>query len=193
MKKIVLLLLAAALLFGCASQPVHEGMDGGRAYRGAANPSVTIVEYSDFECPYCGKAQPTLEQLMGDYQNARLVFRHFPLPTHPRAYASAIASACAEKEGKFWQMHDLLYANQKALEEADLEKYAQQIGLDMDAYRSCVKSGEADAVVRQDMAAGIAAGVEATPTFVIGGGRVNGALPYGSFKQVIDAELARGG
>lgn len=188
-----LAVLLSAFFAGCASQPINEGaLPDGRAYRGAASPKVIIYEYSDFECPYCGKAQPTVEQVLRAYPNdVQLQFRHFPLSIHPYAVPAGIAAACAEKQGKFWEMHDLLYANQKALADADLEKYAQQVGLDMGKYRACVKSPEAKALVDSDMAGGISKGVEATPMFFVGGSKVLGAQPFDKFKAVIDSELAK--
>ena len=191
-----LAILISAFLYGCAdTKPIPTGMTPeGRAYRGASAPKLVIYEYSDFECPYCGAVQPTVEQMMRAYQDrAQLQFRHYPLPIHPDAVPAALASACAEKQGKFWEMHDKLYANQKALSESDLAKYASEIGLDPGIFKACVASSEARAVVDNDRATGVTQGVRATPTFLIGESMVEGSQPYDKFQQVMDAELARAG
>lgn len=185
---------AALLLFGCAAAPIKEGVgEDGRAYRGASSPKVTIVEYSDFECPFCRKAQPVVEEVLRAYPNdVRLVFRHSPLPSHARAYPAAIAAVCAEQQGKFWQMHDLLYASPE-LTDGQISGYAGEIGLDMGKFAECLVSASADDAVRKDMADAVSAGVDATPTFVIGNGRVRGAQPFDAFRKVIDGELAAAG
>ncbi len=188
--------LAAVLLFaGCASSPINEGTDAqGRQYRGADSPKVTIYEYSDFECPYCGKAQPTVEEVLRAYPDTvRLYFRHYPLDIHPRAMPSAIAAVCAEEQGKFWQLHDLMFANQNNLEDADLQKYASDIGLNMTKFNACLSSPEASQKVQQDMLGAASAGVSATPTFAIGESQVRGAQPFSKFKSLIDSELAKAG
>jgi protein-disulfide isomerase len=188
-------LAAVLVLAGCAGSPIKEGMDAqGRSWRGAESPKLVIYEYSDFECPFCGQAQPTMEQVLRAYPgDVRLEFRHNPLAMHPRAMPSAIAGVCAEGQGKFWQMHDLMFANQQALEDADLGKYAADTGLDMDKFNACIASPEAAAKVRADMAEAVDAGVTATPSFGIGGTLVRGAQPFSIFKSAIDSELARAG
>jgi protein-disulfide isomerase len=186
-------LMAALLLFGCAGQPINEGVDAqGRAYRGAANSKLVIYEYSDFECPFCGRVQPTVEGMLRAYPNdVRLYFRHFPLDAHPRAMPSALAGVCAEEQGKFWPMHDKLFSNQNALSDSDLKKYAADAGLDSAKFGSCLSSQAALERVKSDMAEAAAAGVEATPSFKIGESMVRGAQPFSKFKEVIDSELAR--
>lgn len=189
-----LALVAALLLPGCiAPPPLHEGVDAqGRAYRGAENAKLTIYEYSDFECPYCGKVQMALDEAMRQYSDrVRLEYRHYPLPAHPRAMPSAIAAVCAEKQGKFWQMYDKLFANQQALEDADLEKYAGEIGMDKAAFASCIVSNEAKLLVQKDMDEAAIAGVQVTPTFKIGETMVKGAQPADKFKSAIELELAK--
>ena len=190
---IVIALAALLALCGCAAEPIKEGMDSsGRAYRGAADARLTIYEYSDFECPFCSKAQPAVEEVLRAYPNdVKLEFRHNPLDIHPRAMPSAIAAACAEEQGKFWPLHDKMFANQQALYDADLKGYAADIGLDMEKFAGCIASSEASARVRKDMAEAAADGVAATPTFRIGQSAVIGAQPFAKFKSVIDSELAR--
>lgn len=193
---IAIAVAAILLLAGCAGAPIKEGKDSqGRSWRGAESPKITIYEYSDFECPYCGKVQPAVEEVLRAYPDSvRLEFRHNPLvEIHPRAMPSAIAAVCAEEQGKFWQMHDLFYANQQALEDADLEKYAGQAGLDVASFKKCIASDAAAAKVKVDMAEAAREGVLATPTFVIGKTIVRGAQPFPVFKSAIDSELARAG
>jgi protein-disulfide isomerase len=194
MKRIAILsalIIALAAMFGCAQSPINEGMaPDGRAYRGSANPKVTIYEYSDFECPYCGRAQSGIENILRSYPDVRLEFRHFPLPIHIDAFPSAVAGVCAEKQGNFWKMHDMMYANQKSLNRTYLESYANQTGLDMQAFDLCMDSSEASDTVRADMQAGISAGVHATPSFVVGQSFVEGADTE-KLRQAIELELSR--
>ena len=198
MAKLILFALLSAfiLVFGCASSPLHEGVAAdGRPYRGAATPKLTIYEYSDFECPYCQGAEQTVGQVLQSYQDTvRLEYRYYPLTDiHPRAYASAIAGECAEQQGKFWAMHDLMFANQNNLEDADLVKYATQAGLDIAAFNKCVSSPAAAKAVDADQAAGQNLGIRGTPTFFIGQSELVGNQPISKFKEVIDSELARAG
>ncbi|HXX29864.1 MAG TPA: thioredoxin domain-containing protein [Myxococcaceae bacterium] len=159
--------------------------------RGPANAKVTIVEFSDFQCPYCGAAFSTVEQLMQQYAGkVKLVFRQFPLPMHPQAAKAAEASLCAADQGKFWEYHDLLFRNQKKLEVPDLKAHAASAGLDTARFSQCLDSGEKKKQVDQDLEAGQAAGVNGTPAFFINGVFLNGAVPIEEFKKVVDPELA---
>ena len=192
MKKLFVLAIALALLFGCASS-LNEGVTPeGRAYRGAENAKLTIYEYSDFQCPFCDRARQNVEEVLRQYPDSvRLEYRYFPLGSHPRGFASALAGACAEEQGKFWKMHDLMFDNQEALEDADLEKYASQSGMDVGAFKKCLVSQQAAKIVSADKAQGESLVVQGTPTFVIGESVVVGAQPVSKFKSAIDAELAR--
>jgi protein-disulfide isomerase len=159
--------------------------------RGPANAKVTIVEFSDFQCPYCSQAFGTIEELMQQYAGkVKLVFRQFPLPIHPQAEKAAEASLCAADQGKFWEFHDLLFKNQRKLDLADLKAHAASAGLDATKFAQCLDSGEKKKLVDQDLEAGQAAGVNGTPAFFINGVFLNGALPLEEFKKVIDPELA---
>ncbi|MEM4633841.1 MAG: thioredoxin domain-containing protein [Candidatus Anstonellaceae archaeon] len=192
MKIVEVLSLLALLLFGCASLQAEQGMEDGRAYRGSKNAPLTIYEYSDFECPFCSKVQPTIKEVLNSYPGkVKLVFRHYPLEFHQRAMPAAIAATCAEEQGKFWEMHDILFANQHALSDSDLEKYAAQIGLEMQEFRACLSSDRAKQKVLEDMREAASSGVQATPTFKVGETLVMGAQPFGKFKQAIDSELAK--
>jgi len=186
------MLATLLILFGCASTPINKGVDkDGRAYRGADAATLTIYEYSDFECPFCGRVQPTVEQVLRAYpKEIRVEFRNYPLEIHPRAMPSAIAGVCADEQGKFWEMHDKMFANQLALSDADLARYAADIGLNISAFQTCIASDEASQKVQKDMLEAAAVGVQATPSFKVGETFVRGAQPFDKFKQAIDSELA---
>jgi len=162
--------------------------------RGPDNATVTIVEFSDFQCPYCGRVYPTVEKLMKDYDGkVRLVFRHFPLSFHPNAEKAAEAAACAQDQGKFWQMHDKMFTNQQKLAVDDLKTFAKDLGLDQGKFDKCLDSGEKAAMVSADEKDGESAGVSGTPAFFINGIFINGAVPYEEFKETVDRELKRKG
>jgi protein-disulfide isomerase len=160
--------------------------------RGPKDAPVTIVEFSDFECPYCGAAHETVEQVMNAYAGkVRLVYRQFPLSFHPHAAKAAEASLCAADQGKFWEYHDVLFKNQKKLEPTDLKAHATEVGMDGQKFGQCLDSGDKKKAVDADQQAGLAAGVGGTPAFFINGIFLNGAQPVDEFKKVIDGELAR--
>ncbi len=162
--------------------------------RGPSNAPVTIVEFSDFQCPYCGREYPVIERLMKEYDGkVRLVFRHYPLEFHENAEKAAEAGACAQDQGKFWELHDKMFTNQAKLAVDDLKGYAKAIGLDSAKFDKCLDSGEKKAVVEEDQKAGTAAGVNGTPAFFINGVFVNGAQPYEEIKQTVDRELNKKG
>jgi protein-disulfide isomerase len=159
--------------------------------RGPKDARVTIVEFSDFECPYCGSAHDTVEQVMSTYAGkVRLVYRQFPLSFHPHAAKAAEASLCAADQGKFWEYHDVLFKNQKKLEATDLKAHASEVGIDAQKFGQCLDSGDKKKAVDADQQAGLAAGVGGTPAFFINGIFLNGAQPIDEFKKVIDGELA---
>jgi len=160
--------------------------------KGPQDAKITIVEFSDFECPYCSRALPAVEQVLKAYPDqVRLVFRHFPLSFHPNAQKAGEASMCAHDQGKFWEMHDVLFQNQQALDVPSLKGYAKNLGLDTAAFDSCLDSGKHANTIRSDMAAGEAAGVNGTPAFFVNGVPLSGAVPFEQFKAVIDEELAQ--
>ncbi len=161
--------------------------------RGPADAPVEIVEFSDFQCPFCGRAEPTLKEVRKNFgDKVRIVFRDFPLSSiHPRAYQAAEAGECARQQGKFWEYHDALFANQRALSEDDLKRHAAEIGLDAAKFGACLDGGQAKPHVDADVKDGEALGVSSTPSFFINGRFVAGALPYDTFEQIIKDELAR--
>lgn len=160
--------------------------------KGNPNAQVTIVEFSDFQCPYCGKAEPTLKQIFETYKDkVKLIYRHYPLPFHENAFAAALASMCANEQGKFWEYHDKLFENQEKLTSPDLKNYASQLGLETDKFNPCLDNKKYKAQVDKDYNDGQAAGVSGTPAFFINGRLVAGAQPFESFKSIIDEELTK--
>ena len=157
---------------------------------GSADAPVVIVEFSDFQCPYCSRVNPTIEQIKTTYgDKVAIVFRDFPLPMHKEAPKAGEAAQCANDQGKFWEYHDKLFANQRALANENLKSYASDLGLDAAAFDSCLDSGKYTAEVEADKKAGAAVGVAGTPAFFVNGQFLNGARPFDSFKELIDAEL----
>jgi protein-disulfide isomerase len=150
--------------------------------RGPADAPVTLVEYGDFECPYCGQAHLVLDQIEGLLGDALcLVFRHFPLSTvHPHAQMAAEAAEAAGAQRRFWEMHDTLFENQHALDEAHLVQYAEILGLDLQKFVRDLEEGRFAPKVREDFLSGVHSGVNGTPTFFINGVRHNGGYDLNS-------------
>jgi len=153
---------------------------------------ITIVEYSEFQCPFCERVLPAAKRVMKEYQGKiRWVVRDFPLGFHDRARPAAIAARCAKDQGKYWEMYEEMFKNQKNLGDADFKKYAKEIKLDAKKFDECVaKPGKIVDVIETNMKSGEKLGVTGTPAFFINGRRLSGALPYEEFKKVIDSELA---
>jgi len=162
--------------------------------KGPESAPVTIVEFSDFECPFCSRVNPTLAQVRETYgDKVRIVFRQFPLAMHPNAQKAAEASLCAHDQGKFWEMHDAMFADQRNLGIPALKTKAETLSLDGEEFAQCLDSGEYADEVQADMQAGIAAGVNGTPAMFINGIPLSGAVPFENLAEVIDAELERKG
>jgi protein-disulfide isomerase len=164
--------------------------------KGPKDAKVTIVEFSDFQCPFCGRVVPTLKQIEEAYsKDVRVVFRHQPLPFHPYAMPAAEAAMAANDQGKFWEMHDKLFASQGKIDAKnpvpDLERLAQEIGLDMGRFKSAMESHKFKSQVEQDSKYGNAVGANGTPTFFVDGRLLSGAQPFDSFKAIIDDELKK--
>jgi protein-disulfide isomerase len=155
--------------------------------RGPADAPVTLVEYGDYECPYCGRAYPVvkrLEQAFGD--QLRFVFRNFPLTqSHPHAEQAAEAAEAAGAQGKFWQMHDMIYEHQQALTTADLRHYAAVLGLNQREFDQALRQHTYADRVREDFMSGIRSGVNGTPTFFINGVRYDGPADFDSMSAAI--------
>jgi len=185
------------------TQPVEERVKfdiTGQPVKGDSKAKVTIIEVSDFQCPYCGRFfSQTYPSIEADYiktGKVKLVFVNFPLSFHPNAQKAAEAAECAGLQGKFWEMHDKLFANQAALSVENLKQYAKDLGLDTAKFDKCLDNGEMASTVQKDFAAAQAVGVQGTPSFLIGNPssgyqKFVGAQPYANFKVVIDAELEK--
>lgn len=160
---------------------------------GPATAPVTLLEYGDFECPYCREAHSTLTRLADKARDRfRLVFRHFPLTqVHPHAQHAAEASEAAAAQDRFWEMHDMLYEHQDAMEEYSLVLYAETLGLDIARFRAELLQGKYTPRVREDFLSGVRSGVNGTPTFFVNGHRHNGPWDFQSLLAVIDKEAAK--
>lgn len=172
--------------------PRIEVADAGRPARGKTDATVEVIEFSDFQCPFCQRAFPTVEQVLKTYgDRIKFVYRHYPLGNHPDARPAAEAAACAESQGKFWEYHDRLFGIQGKLSAADLKGHAAALGLDVAKFSACVDNHQTKTRVDEDVEAADAAGVTGTPAFFINGRALEGAQPFEAFKRVIDEELAR--
>ncbi|MGH7905653.1 MAG: thioredoxin domain-containing protein [Candidatus Binataceae bacterium] len=161
---------------------------------GPKNAPITIVEFADFECPFCKRSEETLKELRQEYGGkVRLVYLDYPLSIHPYAFQAAEAGQCAEEQGKFWQYHNALYADQSKLTTKDLKAAAAKLKLNAKQFDKCLDSGKYAAAVHQDMKEGSALGVNGTPGFFINGRPLSGAQPVEAFENVINEELANQG
>jgi protein-disulfide isomerase len=165
----------------------------GAPFLGPADAKVTIVEFSDFHCPFCKRVLPALSEVQSRYgDKVKLVFRDFPLDRlHPQARRAAEAARCARDQNKFWQYHDLLFANAPQASPEQLKAYAEQVGLDVQAFERCLTSGKHAAGVQRDVDDGNRVGVSGTPAFFVNGRLLTGAQPVERFVRVIDDELKR--
>ena len=164
----------------------------GAPVTGPANARVTLVEFSDFQCPFCTKAWRQIGAILKAYPNdVKLIFKQYPLDSHPQAQISAQASLAAQQQGKFWQLHDLMFANRTSLSRQAIFGWAKDIGLDMKRFTADVDSEPVKKTVARDVADGDKAGVEGTPTIFINGQRFNGDLDLAAVKPVIDGELKK--
>ena len=162
--------------------------------KGPADAPVTIVEFSDFQCPFCSRVLDTMKQVEERYKGqVRVVFRHFPLNIHPNAPKAAEAGACANEQGKFWELHDKMFANQGGLAVEGLKRMAGEAGVQAEKFNECLDSGRHAETWRKDMEEGTAAGVTGTPAFFVNGRFINGAQPLDTFSRLIDDELQRKG
>jgi protein-disulfide isomerase len=200
-----------------------SGLDYSSAPSKGGDGSLVMVEYSDFECPYCSRVEPTLKQVLGAYPDMKFVYQQFPLSFHPNAQKAAEASLCAHDQGKFWELHEKLYASQQALSVSDIKGYVAGLGMDAAKFNACLDSGEKASQVASEEETGASIGIRGTPGFMVysksakgdalvaklqavasslqagvdagvvevegaGNGIVfAGALPYASFKEVMDA------
>ena len=167
---------------------------GNSPTRGPSAAAVTIVEFGDFECPYCGEVEPVLKQLDLERPGLRWVWKEFPLSSiHPRALPCASAAECAGAQGHFWEMHDLLYQNQAAQSDNDLVNYAGQIGLNVSAWQQCLTSDAPVQRIAADEADATRARVDGTPSFFINGTALIGSRPLPDFLAAVDAATPAAG
>jgi protein-disulfide isomerase len=183
---------AAAAAAGAPAAPEgkFDVKVGNSPAKGPASAPVTVVAFSDFQCPFCSRAVPTLAEIEKQYGNkVRIAFKQLPLPFHDKAHLAAQAALAANEQGKFWAYHDKLFANQQALDRPSLEKYAQELGLDVGKFKKALDTGKFKDQVDAEAKEGAAVGATGTPTFFINGAKLVGAQPVDAFKTAIDKEL----
>lgn len=175
-------------------EPERQAVKAGNAPAlGPATAPVELVLFSDFQCPYCARMAPIVHQVEQRYgARVRIAFRQFPLTSiHPQAYGAATATLCADEQGKFWELHDALFADQKALAPERIADTAGRLGVDRDRFAACLESGRSKRRVDEDLAAGRALGLTGTPAAFVNGRLLTGAQPFETFAALIDDELAR--
>jgi protein-disulfide isomerase len=190
-------------------QPEFEPREisiAGAPFKGNADAQVTLIEYSDYQCPYCKRhllsVWPQIKEQYLDTGKLKFVMREFPLTSiHPRAVAASMAALCAKNQGKYWDMHDILFENQRALSDDDIKSYSETIGLDVDAFVACMDSAETRPQVQKDLEEGQSMGIRGTPSFALGLTKpddtdtvtvstlVRGARGFDAFAEQIDALL----
>ena len=167
-------------------------VSGKEPSKGAKDALVTIVEYTDFECPFCSRVRPALKEIEKNYgEKVRLVFKNQPLPFHKNAFKAAEAALCAHDQGKFWEMEERLFTNQSALTVPQLSEHAKAVGLDVAKFDKCVSSGAKKALVLEDQEMADRIKANGTPAFYINGRKISGAQPYSAFKRLIDEEMTK--
>ena len=163
---------------------------GSSPSKGPKNAKVTIIEFSDFQCPYCSKANDTVEKIAKAYpKDVKIVFKNLPLPFHKQADPAARAALAAGKQGKFWEMHDVLFAKQRELSDALYEAEAKKLGLDVAKFKKDMDAEDVKKQVKDDMALAEKHGIRGTPGFFVNGVAVKGAYPFEHFKKIIDRWL----
>lgn len=175
-------------------RPVFDVNVKDAPFKGSADAKVTVVEYSDFQCPFCSKASVTIAEIEKKYGNkVKVAFKNFPLPFHSQARLAAEAAQCANEQGmkNFWKMHDAMFADQSKLDKDNLLATAKKIGVKEAEFKTCLEAQKYKAVIDTDMAEGQKLGIKSTPTFFINGKLVSGAQPIEVFAEIIDEELAK--
>lgn len=175
------------------SGPVEVKITNTDHVLGSSKAKVTIVEFSDFQCPFCQRFHPTLKQALAEYKDTvRLVYRHFPLDSiHPQARPAAMAAECAAEQGKFWEYHDKLFANQDKLNASYYPQLAGELRLNTTKFNECLSKNKYQSKIDADYQSGIDAGVQGTPHSLVNGVPVSGAVPYEQLKAAIDAALKK--
>ncbi len=173
-------------------------------YKGPENPEVVVVEFSDFECPFCSRVAPFMSQIVQEFPGkVGVYFRHNPLDEHcnprikkkfhPHACQASFAAVCADEQGKFWPMHDMLYANRKKLGNKSLASYAKALQLEETAFRDCLLGERAKNKIKKELKTARKAKVRGTPTLFVNGRRIKGAVPFWKLKAAVEYELEQGG
>ncbi|MDE0885136.1 MAG: thioredoxin domain-containing protein [Myxococcota bacterium] len=186
-----------------APAPPRRGPDPAKAYSvntkgspskgGGENAPVTLIEFSDFQCPFCSRVTGTLDQVEKAYgDKVRIVFKHLPLRMHSKAPMAHAAAEAANRQGKFWPMHDLIFSNQRDLSEETYVVYAGQIGMNVDQFKKDMASASVKARVDADSREAEKLGVTGTPGFFVNGYFLSGAKPFSEFQKAIDAQLNKG-
>jgi protein-disulfide isomerase len=173
---------------------VEVAIPDGTPTRGTSGAPIVMVEYTDYQCPFCSRVQPTLEALMERYEGKVLhVFKNLPLPNHPQAQLAGEAALCAHDQNKFWEFHDWLFANQRTMNRDGMVAAAGELGIDGEAFTACIDAGVHRARVRSDMNEARSFGITGTPGFLVNGRVISGAQPLEEFEAVFDEELERRG
>jgi len=173
---------------------VEVAIADGTPARGPVDAPIVMIEYTDFQCPFCTRIQPTLDALMKRYDGQiRHVFKNLPLPMHAEAQLAGAASLCAQDQGKFWEYRDWLFTNQRTLSRDSMVAQAGEFGMDVEVFTACIDKGTYLTVVRADMAEANGFGITGTPGFLINGRVLTGAQPIEDFEAIIDSELKRRG
>jgi protein-disulfide isomerase len=176
------------------SRPVFEVEVGDAPIMGGKNARVTIVEFSDFQCPFCARGANVMTEVKKKYgDKVKVAFKNFPLPFHHHARSASTAGLCVheQKADLYWKMHDLMFEDQQGLEQDGLIAKARTLNIDMDKFTDCLTSGKFDAMIDQDIEQGQKLGVKSTPTFFVNGMMVTGAQPLEEFSKLIDQELSK--
>ncbi len=182
------------VFFTKPQRPTFDVKIGNAPFTGGKDAKVTIVEFSDFQCPYCAQGSKVLRQLKKKYgKKIKVVMKQFPLPFHTQAKKASVAALCANEQstGKFWEMHDKLFADQSKLGIDQLKALANKLGLDTQKFNTCLDQNKYIAQVEKDIQDGQAVGVKSTPTFFVNGQLVSGAQPVDVFSELIDQELSK--
>jgi protein-disulfide isomerase len=163
----------------------------GAPSKGAEKPTISVVEFSDFQCPFCSRVTPTLAQVEKEYgDRVEIVFKHLPLRIHSKAPAAHAAAEAAHRQGKFWEMHDLIFQHQREMSEENYLRYAGELQLDVEQFKRDLASEAVKTRITDDLSAAQSLNLTGTPSFFINGRFLSGAQPFASFKVVIDKELA---
>lgn len=190
-KIIIALIILIAAVHWFITRPTYDDVYTPKPIKGNADATVKITEFSDFQCPACGAAVPTVQKIMEEYgDRVSLEYKHFPLTSvHAFAFNAAEASECANDQGKFWEMHNIMFENQESLSIGSLKDYAETIGLDTEKFDNCLDSNAKAKYVTADFNEGIGKGVDSTPSFFVNGEKI-ASWKYELFVAAIEAALA---